>query len=90
MSQLHDSRGHTFNTFALLWCENCGRASEPPSRPSLPDFVDDPYLTCSECGEKLALLQCIVRGAHFQERLGMPHRWVATLGSLPDRLLGWT
>lgn len=86
---LHDDRGQSFNTFALLWCENCGKATEPPARPSLPDFVADPYLECAECGEHLALLQCIVRGVHHQERLGMPHQWVATLGALPDRHGRW-
>lgn len=88
MSQLHDSAGHYFNTFALLWCENCGKAEQPPPRPRI-DIAVDPYLECSACGEKLALLECVVRGAHFQERLGMPHRWVATLDSLPDRSGRW-
>lgn len=89
MSQLHDSSGAFFNTFALLWCEHCGKADTPPKRPRLPDFVADPYLECSECGEKLALLECAVRGVHYQERLGMPHQTVATLGSLPDRDGRW-
>lgn len=89
MSQLHDSGGRVYNTFALLWCERCGKAETPPARPNLPSFVLDPYLECSECGEKLTLLECAVRGAHFQERLGMPHRTVATLGSLPDRGGRW-
>ena len=89
MSTLTDGRGVSFNTFALLWCEHCGRAETPPQRPHLPTFVDDPYLVCSECGEKLALLECAVRGAHYQERLGMSHQTVATLGSLPDRDGRW-
>jgi hypothetical protein len=89
MAQLSDGRS-TFNTFALLWCERCGKVEQPPARPSMPDFVDDPYLTCTSCGEKITLLQCIVRGAHFQERLGMPHQLVATLDSLPDRHGRWT
>lgn len=88
MSQLHDHRS-TYNTFALLWCERCGRAEQPPARPNLPDFVDDPFLECSVCGEKVALLQCVVRGVHYQERLGMPHQTFATLRSLPDKWGSW-
>lgn len=84
MGQLHTATA-TFNTFALLWCEQCGKAAHPPARPNLPEFVNDPYLECSVCGEKLALLECIVRGVHFQARLGEVHQTVATLGSLPDR-----
>jgi hypothetical protein len=78
------------HTFALLWCERCGHASEPPARPELPPFVDDDQpLKCNDCGEMLTLLRCMVDGAHYQERLGMPHRFVATLGELPDRNGHW-
>lgn len=89
MSELYDHRGHGYNTFALLWCENCGKAEQPPARPSFPDLVADAFLECASCGEKLALLRCIVAGAHYQERLGMPHKWVATLETLPDRHGRW-
>lgn len=90
MSELHDGSGRGYNTFALLWCERCGKAEEPPTRPSLPEFVADPYLTCADCGEHLALLRCIVGGVHYQERLGAKHQWVATLGTLRDSQGRWT
>lgn len=90
MSQLLDRSGRIYNTFALLWCENCGKAEPPPPRPRMPSFVADPFLTCSECGEKLTLLRCHVAGEHYQERLGATHQTVATLGSLPDREGRWS
>jgi hypothetical protein len=82
-----DNRG--YNTFPLLWCEDCGKAEEAPRDLRLPDIAADAYLECSSCGEKLALLRCIVAGARYQERLGMPQRYVATYGSLPDRYGRW-
>lgn len=88
-SQLHDHRGRSYNTFALLWCEQCGKAERPPARPSMPDWVLDPYLECATCGEKLTLLCCAVTGSHYQKSLGNPHMTVATLGSLPDRWGRW-
>jgi hypothetical protein len=78
-----------YNTFPLLWCEDCGKAETPPQFPLLPDLVADPFLECSTCGHKLTLLRCIVAGTHFQERLGMSHQYVATIGSLPDRYGRW-
>jgi hypothetical protein len=89
VTELWDSGNRGYNTFPLLWCEDCGKAEEPPRRPRLPDFVADPFLECSNCGRKLALLRCIVAGTHYQERLGAMHQHVATLGSLPDREGRW-
>jgi hypothetical protein len=79
-----DERGSSYNSFTLLWCEACGKAAAPPKMPRLPDFVADQILTCSECGEPLALVEAVIspNAVHHQERLGMPHRWVASLMGL--------
>ena len=87
MTLFEGNRG--YNSFPLLWCEECGRVEEVRTPSPLPDFVADPFLECAHCGRKLALLRCIVVGAHYQERLGMPHQYVATLGSFPDRWGRW-
>jgi hypothetical protein len=76
----------SYNTFTLLWCEMCGKAASPPMMPRLPDFVADTILTC-DCGEPLALLEAVIspNAVHHQERLGMPHLWVASLLGLEKR-----
>jgi hypothetical protein len=82
--RLYDTRDGIYNSFTLLWCEDCGRAAVPPKLPPPPDFVADTILFCTHCGEPLALLEAIIspKAVHHQQRLGMSHRWVASLGGL--------
>lgn len=59
---LHDRarRQVQVGTFYLLWCEDCGCASEPSPRPPQPDLVAPATeaLRCNQCGRFLLLLEC--------------------------------
>lgn len=77
----------TVNTFPLMWCESCGRATDPPSVADLGLVGDSEPLTCHECGDLVTLLECSIhsRTTHWQSKPGAAWRYVATLSSL-DRL----
>ncbi len=74
----------TINTFPLVWCENCGKATDPPKVADLALVGGAAPLACAECGGMLTLLECMIhpRSETWQEKPGASIRNIATLHAL--------